>query len=168
MRSAHPLELHVRRFGVWRAGVSVLAACTCAALVAWWGLHSSPVPPWASLAVAAGLVLTCACATALWRRPALTLRWDGQCWHLAEAEPGWPAGERAGELAVALDLGLWMLLRFVPEAAGASGWRNRRPAWLPVQRAGMTAQWHALRCALYGARQAAPPAGAQRSGAHSA
>jgi hypothetical protein len=48
---------------------------------------------------------------------------------------------RCGTLEVAMDLGSFLLLRLVDE--------RRRSAWLPVQRRGLEAQWHALRCAVY-------------------
>jgi hypothetical protein len=57
-----------------------------------------------------------------------------------------------GDARVALDLGGWMLLRFIVD--GSPG---RRPIWLAVGRGSATGgAWHALRCALYAPR-AAPP-----------
>ena len=47
------------------------------------------------------------------------LRWDGALWHVsggAQAEAG--GDEPAGELAVMLDLGPWMLLRFCADLPG--------------------------------------------------
>ena len=82
-----------------------------------------------------------ALAVSLWRVPVQSLRWDGKVWHLDTA---------AGELKVAVDLGPWMLLLFTPQAPG-------RASWLPVQRRGLEAQWHALRCAIYSPRAADQP-----------
>jgi hypothetical protein len=48
----------------------------------------------------------------------------------------------AGGLAVALDLGLFLLLTL-------AGSDTRRRRWLPVQRLGLEHDWHALRCAVY-------------------
>jgi hypothetical protein len=90
------------------------------------------------LATAVALTML-ALAVSLWRVPAQSLRWDGQVWRL-DAVPG--------ELTVAVDIGPWMLLRFTPGAGS-------RTRWLPVQRRGLEAQWHALRCAVYAPR---PPA----------
>lgn len=77
----------------------------------------------------------------------VSLRWDGQLWHL-----GPPASvghePRAGALRVLVDLGPWMLLRFEP---AYSTWRHRS-IWLPVQRLGLESQWHALRCAVHSPR----------------
>ena len=75
----------------------------------------------------------------------LVLRWTGSSWvlrrHLESA-----SGERVGTLAVALDLGNWMLLRFVDEQLPVP------TTWLPVQRGGPDADWHALRCAVHAPR----------------
>jgi hypothetical protein len=78
-----------------------------------------------------------------------SLRWDTRQWHLGPAST---TGDEphSGRLAVAIDLGAWMLLRFQPD--GAAG--KRRSIWLPVQRRGLETQWHALRCAVYSARPA--------------
>jgi hypothetical protein len=77
------------------------------------------------------------------------LHWDSRCWHWRPADdPG--ARPAAGTLAVALDLGPWMLLRL--DALEPS--KAARRTWLPVQRRGLEAHWHALRCAVYCARPA--------------
>jgi hypothetical protein len=158
MRSAPPLQVGVvNRYGVWPAIVSVLTVCACAAMVAWWCAHPLPVPRVVSVGASVGALAALASGIALWRVPPLTLRWDRQRWRVATHMPGQPATERAGDLAVAVDLGSWMLLRFVPESTGAAAWCFRRPMWIAVQRAGLEAQWHALRCALYAARTALPP-----------
>ena len=65
-------------------------------------------------------------------RPVL-LAWDGQLW-LVE--------EQAGELALMLDIGPWMLLR----------WRgNERTLWLPVSARAAGVHWHGLRVAAHAA-----------------
>lgn len=103
--------------------------------------------------VSLGIVsLTWAYVAALvWRcRQARTwqLAWDGSGWQLRG--DGEPAASWRGEVAVMIDLGDALLLRFVP-AEGA-------PAlWLPLQRGDLPAGWHPLRCALYSPRPA--PAG---------
>jgi hypothetical protein len=95
----------------------------------------------ASLAAAIGLSASLSAVVPL------TLRWDGQGWTLGPAasagnEP-WP-----GEVTVCIDLGNWLLLRFRHRSSGC--WP--KVTWLPVQRRGQQAQWHALRCALYSTR----------------
>jgi hypothetical protein len=81
---------------------------------------------------------------ALHQRP-IDLRWDGQAWYLGDAT----SDAVPGELGVMLDLGAWMLLRFKPLPSG-------KVVWLPVQRRGLEAEWHALRCAVYASRSARP------------
>jgi hypothetical protein len=101
-----------------------------------------------------GLVATIAAVAwlmrGLTRLAPLGLRWDGQCWHLAASGP---AAQEAvpGDLTVAIDLGVWMLLRFEPAASA----RRAAPSWIPVQRRGIESQWHALRCAVHSPRAAA-------------
>jgi len=86
-------------------------------------------------------------AATLLRCPPMSLRWDTQQWHLG---PESSVGEEpwTGRLAVAVDVSGWMLLRFDHDAPV----NRRRTTWLPIQRLGLEAQWHALRCAVYCAR----------------
>ncbi|WP_295640706.1 hypothetical protein [uncultured Methylibium sp.] len=81
------------------------------------------------------------------------LRWDGQVWHLSTqdrlAEPA-----AVGQVAVALDLGDWMLLRFEPASRSTAAAQR----WLPVSRETIGPSWHALRCAVHARRSAAVPA----------
>jgi hypothetical protein len=150
MRCAAPLQLSVRRYDLWRAAAALLATSACAAMLAWWWAQPVPAPRWASATAATAALLSLACLAGLWRMHALTLRWDRERWLV-----GWDgADERPGELAVAIDLGGWMLLRFVPAGTGAGPARYRRALWIALQRCGLEAQWHALRCAVYMARPA--------------
>ncbi|MEO7337237.1 MAG: hypothetical protein ABIV63_11705 [Caldimonas sp.] len=139
MRAAPPIQVTPQRFGVWRGAVTLLAIAGAAAIALWTASHARPVDAvtwtiavlaWAGIAVAAGSAL---------RVPPLCLSWDGRAWHLGpiDAEP------QPGKLRVALDLGAWMLLRF------ESITPRRRTTWLPLQRRGLEADWHALRCAVY-------------------
>ena len=139
MRASPACQVSLQRFGAWRVAVCSLALAGAAAMTGWLIGRESPVAiGWMMPAAAVALAIL-ALAVSLWRVPAQSLRWDGQAWQL-DAAPG--------ELSVAIDLGPWMLLRFTP---GASS----RTRWLPVQRRGLEAQWHALRCAVYAPR---PPA----------
>jgi hypothetical protein len=144
----------VIRYGWWRALVLLLATSAGTALLAWWWAQPVPAPRWASAAAGVGGLVSLACLAGLWRTPALTLHWDRQRWHVARDG----AAEQPGELAVAIDLGACMLLRFVPVRAGASSPWHRRTQWIALQRRGLEAHWHALRCALYAARPASPRA----------
>jgi hypothetical protein len=107
------------------------------------------VPLWVSAALGAVDIALVVAAAGLMRQPAADLRWDTRCWHLRRPSPGSGAAT-PGNLTIALDLGIWMLLRFNPDPA----FRPRRTTWLPVQRHGVEADWHALRCAVYCARPA--------------
>jgi hypothetical protein len=148
MRAPPAFQVKVRHFGAWRLGVGALIAIASAVLAAWLasGGEVAPLPLRALMgAVGAAALLA---GTTLMRRPALSLRWDGQAWRLgpvgsAGDEP-WP-----GELAVAIDWGGWLLLKFDHAGGAAPG-----TTWLPIQRRGLESQWHALRCAVYCARPA--------------
>ena len=149
MRASPPFQISVTRFGVWRAAVVGLSALASATLVAWLASRDEfTALGWQLAAGAAGAMLL-ASSLALVRIAPLSLRWDSQQWHLGPAasagdEP-WP-----GSVAVALDLGGWMLLRFEHDNAP----RHRRFSWLPIQRSGLEHRWHAMRCAVYCARPA--------------
>ncbi len=80
----------------------------------------------------------------------MVLRWDTQCWHLSPGD-GPP---QAGRLNVHVDLGVWMLLRFVP---GESQTWRRRGIWLPIQRRGHASSWHVLRATVYCAKPESMP-----------
>ena len=126
-----------------------LAGCVVLALSLWF-LGQPVVLHWGRAAVL-GLVAVATLglgASLLSARP-VSLRWDEQRWHLGPADS---VGHEpvAGTLAVALDLGSWMLLRFQADASG----RRAAVAWLPAQRRGLESQWHALRCAVYSPRPA--------------
>jgi hypothetical protein len=155
MRHAPPLQVYVGHHGIWRAAVMLLAASASAAMLAWWRLQPIPAPSWAGSATFVAAIVAFGCAATLWRAPTLALRWDGQCWWLARAS----AAEQAGMLAVTIDLGGWMLLRFDAESRPADPRWIRRVVWVALQRRGLEGQWHAVRCTVYGARSAFQPSG---------
>jgi hypothetical protein len=103
---------------------------------------------WLALALAAGAV---GLGVSLWRVLPVTLAFDGSGWFL------WSAGHEndapiAGDVQLSLDLGAWMLLRFVPSSRAEAG---ARPRWLPVQFSAPEREWHELRCAIYSSRRKA-------------
>jgi hypothetical protein len=153
MRCAPPLQVSVNRHESWRAMVLLLATSACAVMAAWWWAQPVPEPWWASASAALGALLSLACLAGLWRTQALTLRWDRERWLVAREG----AEEQAGDLAVAVDLGGWMLLRFAPAGADGGPARRRRPLWIALQRRGLEAHWHALRCTVYMAQPASSP-----------
>lgn len=146
MRASPAFQLTIDRFGAWRAALAVPWLAAACALPAW--LLSGELSLPRTAAFAAGVLALAAC-TRLARVDPMSLRWDTSAWRLG---PAATRGEEpwVGTLAVAIDLGPWMLLKFAHDVTG----RTRRVTWLPVQRRGIEPQWHALRCAVYCARPA--------------
>jgi hypothetical protein len=143
MHGSPPCTITVARFAAWRVAVAAVALAVLASLAAW--LVGSPLgaSAWVRAGVAAAALASLGLAASLWRQRPVRLRWDGFVWTMAPAFD--LAAERPGRLEVAIDLGSFLLLRFLP-AAGA------RPAavrWIPVGRAGLERDWHAFRCAVH-------------------
>ena len=157
MRASAAFQCELNRFGVWRAAVATVAGAGVVLLLVWLSTRSEATSPFGLAAWSGTIFAVPALAASLMHQPALTLRWDGQHWWLARLGRSPRAGAAAqadpiaGEVDVALDFGGWMLLRFRPVAAAG---RRRVPRWLPAQRSGLEAQWHALRCAVYSPRPA--------------
>jgi hypothetical protein len=146
MRAAPAFQLTIDRFGAWRTALAVPWLAAAGALSAWMLAGEWTAPR--SVACGAG-VLVLAASTWLARVPPMSLRWDTETWRLGPAarrgEEPWP-----GTLAVTVDLGSWMLLKFAHDVTGSP----RRVTWLPVQRRGIEPRWHALSCAVFCARPA--------------
>ncbi len=142
MRAAPALALNLTQFGAWHAALAALALVDIGCLWAWTVLRPEPM---GALGVLGAIVLALAClalAASARGRP-VSLAWDGLAWHLGV--PGAAPDQRtAGRILVRLDLGLWMLLQFLPGSDSRSS-----AVWLPVQRGRAAAPWHALRCAVY-------------------
>ena len=149
MRASPAFQVSLHRFGVWRSAVLLLAALGLAVIAAWLITRERPVGLAAMIAAAFAAAVSVGWAVSLAKVPAVSLRWDGQLWHLG-APAATPGDAAPGDLHVAIDLGPWMLLRFRPAVPGHRG----RAVWLPVQRRGLEAQWHALRCSVYSPRPA--------------
>ena len=155
MRGSPSCVVVIRRFGLWRLVVGIVAASAIGTLCAWLALA-----PWGQLAaarVAVGLagISTLALAVSLFRMPSGTLRWSGSTWTFSDLAPS-PATPVAGDVDVAIDLGPFLLLRFAsPDARG-----RRKVRWLAVQRRGLEREWHSFRCAVYSPRPAPGPADA--------
>ncbi len=162
MPDSTALSIEVRTAAGWRFGAAALtlAAALC---LGWWFATAVELnaPGWIWLGLPAMLALGAAAATR-WIH-GRQLRWDGEVWRLSDGATG-AAGESPGTVAVALDGGHWMLLRFRATPAGP----GRRVCWLALSRRDLLGQWHALRCAVYSPRPgpagrsaqapAAPPA----------
>ena len=143
MRAAPAFQVSLQRFGVWRAAVGLLAGLALTAIVAWVASHERPIGAAVWVGAATGVLMAVLPAVSAARQRPVELRWDGRTWYLGAAA----ADPVPGTLSVALDLGAWMLLQFKPASSGVL-------TWLPVQRRGLEAPWHALRCAVYAPRPA--------------
>jgi hypothetical protein len=160
MRAPPPVEFTSTLGRAWRTALSLLVAASVAVPLAWglpylaahlgsrqpdafFDLLADPAAQ-AALACWAGL-MAFAAAWLHCRNPVVperTLRWDGQDWVLAANAQ---ATEQRGDATLMLDLGPWMLVRFLPHAAvGVVG-----ATWLPLTLAGDLARWAALRGALW-------------------
>ena len=149
MRGSPSCEIAVARFDAWRAAVGLVAVAGLASMATW--LATSPlgagVGVRAGVAVAALAVVVL--AASLLRTPGVILRWDGALWSVA-SRGSTSVPPAVGDLSVALDLGSFLLLRFI--AQGRSGLAAVR--WIPVGRRGLEHEWHAFRCAVYSPRPA--------------
>jgi len=149
MRASPAFHVRIARFGAWRAAVGTLIIVAFGVQAAWLAGRAEEAPVALSVALSAlDLAVMAAAASAL-RMVPVDLRWDTQRWlldrHAGFTEPA------PGNLTIALDLGVWMLLRFDHDPPPRG---RRRTTWLPVQRRGLETHWHALRCAVYCARPA--------------
>jgi len=159
MRAPPPVECRSALGRAWRAALSLLIGASVAVPLAWglpyfaahWGSHQPDalldgladphvqgvLALWAAAIVVAAFWLGQGARAANER----TLRWDGQDWVLASAAPG--RAEQRGDAELMLDLGPWMLVRFLPYAGlGAV-------TWLPLTAGLDLARWAALRGALW-------------------
>ena len=149
MRAFAAAQFTLTRFGAWRWAVLALSLLVLLAVGTWLVTQQAMGRAgWLPCALAfAGLSIW---VLAIQPRAApLSLRWDAQRWHLGPADT---AGHEpwTGDLHVAIDLGPWMLLRFKRDPSTAAS--GPAVTWLPVQRRGLEAHWHALRCAVYSPR----------------
>ena len=144
MRFAPPVPALSLGAGPWLAAQQGLFASSAGILACWVGAHvwglGAPVVL-TSLAVAAA-------AAGLARRglaPApLRLAWDGSIWNL-ETRDG---ARQAGQVMLMVDLGGWMLVRFVAQAR-PSAWPAWSAQWLSLRRVDVGAAWPLLRVALF-------------------
>ena len=163
MRAPPPVEYPGALTRIWRTLLSLFVGAALASTIAWllpyvaahWGsrqpdaLMDALADPVTQATMALGLGGALAIIVGLsWKRglsSERTLRWDGQDWVLVH-----PTGDRPderGDAALMLDLGPWMLVRFLPYAAAGAG--LGAATWLPLSVAGDLARWSALRGALW-------------------
>ncbi|MDQ6628745.1 MAG: hypothetical protein M3Z29_09900 [Pseudomonadota bacterium] len=150
MRGSPPCQVALCHFGIWRVSLVALGVAVLATLGAWGVLApEGPAFSWLVGAALLGALLALAVCVSLWRPSAGVLRWDGAGWSFAAASPAGPA--IPGRLMLRVDLGAFMLLRFVPQMRS----KGCRALWLPAQRRGLEREWHSFRCAVYSPRPAA-------------
>lgn len=156
MHASPPFQMIVRHFGIWRVGATLLVALATVVVAVWATQALERHAVWVGVA----LVLLALSSTLLlaqaWRLRPMNLRWDSQRWQLAACNAAVYEEVPAGRLTVAVDLGGWMLLHFKPDHTTVL----QRGTWLPVQRRGHEADWHALRCTVYCARPVSLPTAA--------
>ena len=161
MRAPPPVEYTSALGRAWRAALSLLVGASVAVPLAWglpylaahWGsrwpdaLSQALANPLVQAALALWAAAMVMAAVWLARRSGTagecTLRWDGQEWVLVGEAHGRP--DQRGDAVLMLDLGPWMLVRFLPHGAGRVG----GAIWLPLAMAGDLARWAALRGALW-------------------
>lgn len=154
MRASPPLQVTVRRFGLWRGAVTLLLGAALASMLAFVLARGESAPVHVRHAAIAASSAILWGGISLLRCSPISLRWDTRRWRLGPAST---VGEEpfAGGIEVCLDFGTWLLLRFEHDVTV----RGRRSTWLPIQRRGLEAQWHALRCAVYSSRPTRGPDG---------
>lgn len=144
MRAAPPLRVKVERFDVWNALLAGLGLLVVLVAGVWFASDHGGLPPWCGWLFAfftAASVLGVGCGL---RWLPVFLRWDSRHWYCArQGNADQEDGPR--RVRVPIDLGVFMLLRL--ESHDDSN--PMSPRWLPVQRRGLPADWHALRCAVH-------------------
>ena len=159
MRAPPPVEYTSTLGRAWRAALSLLVGASVAVPLAWglpyvaahWGsrqpdaLLDGLANPRIQGALASWTAAMAVAAVWLWQRAhaagARTLRWDGQDWVLSSTAA--LHVEQRGDAELMLDLGPWMLVRFLPYAGPGSA------TWLPLTAGLDLARWAALRGALW-------------------
>ncbi|MEI7465199.1 MAG: hypothetical protein WCJ87_07635 [Burkholderiales bacterium] len=137
MRHAPPVSVLASSRG-WRAFQCVLGAVCAAALGGWLAQH---LGAGSAMAAASAVAFAGPAAALAWRlahQAPATLCWDGRAWQ---------AGGQPVQLALMLDLGAVVVLRWQFAVGG-------KPVWTALSASEAGPAWHALRAALW-ARSAA-------------
>jgi hypothetical protein len=145
MQAAPAVTVSVGPNGAARAAFALLGGLAVACCAVWAVQRADVV---GGLALMAALCLVAVSLMAWAREPVRRLRWDGEGWALGAEHSTEPP--LAGQLVVAVDLDVWLLLRFRGDPASG----RSRPQWLALQRSSHRGDWHALRCAVYSPRAA--------------
>jgi hypothetical protein len=150
MRAAEPLEMDLQIGLRERSLVSLWCALSLAAFAAWLASHGwamvrpDAMPVWVpALAASVSGALAGAGAWFTTARDELaTLAWIRGSWTLTGPGSNANATATQGSLALMLDLGPWMLLRFRADD-------RRGSRWFCVDESAAGSRWHLLRAALY-------------------
>ena len=142
MHAAPPVRIQLAPDAPWRVFVVGCTSAAAANAAAWMALFAQAPP-----AIAAVAALLAACLAAgmawhgLWRGAPVrgVLAWDGAVWQLARGA----SKPVDGAVRVMVDLGAWMLLRFVP------GTPATQAAWLVASRRQGGSLWPLWRAALF-------------------
>jgi hypothetical protein len=155
MRASPAFQVNLQHFVLWRAAVALLALMAFACTLAWCASGTTARPPVVWVTANSGVLLLVWGAVQATPSRALSLRWDTLSWRLG---PIASVGEEptAGQLTLVMDLGSWMLLRFVQSEPALRRFGLRPQIHLAVQRRGLEPTWHALRSAVYSSRPAKP------------
>ena len=144
MRAASPLRVTVERFGVWNGFVGCLGVLVCLCAGTWFCVSRAGVFSWTFGLVAFATSVSLFGLITSIRRAPIGLRWDSQRWFCSH---GVDADRESGpwRARVLLDLGSFMLLRL--DAGDPE--MPLKPMCLPLQRHGLRAHWHSVRCAVH-------------------
>ena len=157
MRAPPPVEYTSALGRAWRAALSLLVGASVGVPLAWglpyFAAHWGSLQPDAffdalgnpRVQVAIALWLVAMVGVAIWlaskriNASERTLRWDGQDWVLADGV----CPDQRGDPSLMLDLGPWILVRFLPYAGMGS------TTWLPLTVGLDVARWAAFCGALW-------------------
>jgi hypothetical protein len=114
MRGAPPVQMACGRDARWHGAECALAALAAGSAVFWLLLYQG-LPPHLVLPVVAGVALGAAASWWRWvdRQSRQFLAWDGV---------GWALDGTAGDVALMIDLGPWMVLCFRPHESSPRRW----------------------------------------------
>jgi len=162
MRASPAFQVNLQRFAFWRSAVAVLAFMALVCTLAWSASDTSPRPVSVWLLVNFVAIVLVWAAVSASRTDALSLRWDTLNWRLG---PISSVGEEplVGRLTVVMDLGFWMLIRFVQTEPAIRHFGLRPQRCIAAQRRGMESTWHAFRCAVHASRPAELGVGAEHA-----
>ena len=147
MRAAPPLRVKVERFEVWNALLAGLGALVLGVAGAWWVGNHAGLALWCEWLVGCFTIASVVGLGTCLRRLPVVLRWDSQHWYCAR-QGDTDQEDGPWRVRAPIDWGGFMLLRLEPQDDS----NPMTPRWLPVQRLGLQADWHALRCAVHSSR----------------